>query len=241
MARPWPVRANAFDNKVKKPVTDAIHIRQSTQKKEEQWRIDRQKLLAHYEQLKIRQQQLGTQRHVLEEKNQAARQRIEQKQRQLANIEEMQAEIIPMIQDQIKALGCYLDTDIPYLLDERRKRLERLEEIYADPEVAVSEKFRKAMEALLIEAEYGNTIEVYQETITVDDREMLVHIFRLGRIALYYQTLDQKKCGFFNVAKSSWQPLPAANNRAIQTAMDIGAKRRPAEIVTLPLGRMRVQ
>jgi hypothetical protein len=107
-----------------------------------------------------------------------------------------------------------------------------------DPEVSVSEKFRKAMEALLVEAEYGSTIEVYQQTIAVDDAPSLVNVFRLGRISLFYQTLDQKRCGFYDVAAAAWRPLPTAFNRCLQTAIEIGAKRRPVELLTLPLGRM---
>jgi hypothetical protein len=88
--------------------------------------------------------------------------------------------------------------------------------------------------------EYGNTIEVYQETIVTKDREMLVDIFRLGRIALFFQTLDHKSCGFYNVASAAWQPLPPAYNRMIEAAMEIGAKRRQVELLTLPLGRIQL-
>jgi hypothetical protein len=94
------------------------------------------------------------------------------------------------------------------------------------------------MEALLVEAEYGSTIEVYQQTIDVDGAPSLVNVFRLGRISLFYQTLDQKRCGFYDVAATGWRPLPTAFNRCIQTAIEIGAKRRPVELLTLPLGRM---
>jgi hypothetical protein len=94
------------------------------------------------------------------------------------------------------------------------------------------------MEALLVEAEYGSTIEVYQQTIELDNAPSLVNLFRLGRISLFYQTLDRKQCGFFDVAAADWRPLPAAFNRSIQTAIEIGTKRRPVELLALPLGRM---
>jgi hypothetical protein len=69
---------------------------------------------------------------------------------------------------------------------------------------------------------------------------MLVDIFRLGRVCLLYQSLDHKSCGFYNVAASAWQPLSGAYNRPIAAAMEIGAKRRPAELLTLPLGRIQL-
>jgi hypothetical protein len=107
--------------------------------------------------------------------------------------------------------------------------------------VAISEKYRKVMEALLVEAEYGFTIEAYQETITIDGQPLLADIFRLGRISLFYQSLDRKRCGFYNAAKGVWQSLDTVHNPAIQAALDIAAKRRPVELLSLPVGRMVLQ
>lgn len=229
------------DKQIKEPVAESIRVRQATQKAEELWRDDKQKLVARFEQLELEQQQLATRKTALEEKTVATAARIAAKEKQLADIEAIQSRIVPMIDSLVEALRQHLDDDLPFLPEERRKRLERLEELRHDPDVAVSEKFRKVMEALLVEAEYGNTIEVYQQTISVDGRDMLANIFRLGRISLFFQTLDSKTCGVFDVAASAWQILPATFNKNIQTAMDIGAKRQPVEILTLPLGRMNIQ
>jgi hypothetical protein len=110
--------------------------------------------------------------------------------------------------------------------------------LLADPGVTVSEKFRKTMEALMVEAEYGRTIEVYQETITMDSQPLLATIFRLGRIGLFYQTLDHSRSGMFDVATRTWIPLPPSFDNALEAAIDIGAKRQPVELLSLPLGRM---
>jgi hypothetical protein len=94
------------------------------------------------------------------------------------------------------------------------------------------------MEALFIEAEYGNTIEVYQEKILLADEDMLVNVLRLGRISLFFETLDQQTAGYFDLAENLWRTLPQSANRDIRIAMEIGYKRRPADIVSLPLGRI---
>jgi hypothetical protein len=57
---------------------------------------------------------------------------------------------------------------------------------------------------------------------------------------LFFQTLDHKSCGFYNVASAAWQPLPTDYNRSIGAAMEIGAKRRPVELLTLPLGKIEL-
>lgn len=230
-----------FDRQVQKPVAESIRIRQETQKQEEQWRGDKPKLIARYEQLELEKKRLKTRKLTLEEQTSAAATRIAAKQKQLADIQQIQSRIAPLIESLVEQLRQHLTDDLAFLPEERRLRLERLDELRRDPDAALSEKFRKVMEALLVEAEYGNTIEVYQRTIAVEGRDMLVNIFRLGRIGLFFQTLDLKTCGFFDVAAATWQTLPGSYNRTIQAAMDIGAKRRPAEFLTLPLGRMRVQ
>ena len=143
-----------------------------------------------------------------------------------------------MIDGAIVDLKEHVADDLPFQLAERRSRIEKLRKLRDDPEVTVSEKLRKVLEAMLVETEYGTTVEMYQQSIAVNGKETLVNIFRLGRVVLFYQTFDLKSCGFYNVATSQWDPLPQSYNREIAFAMDIGAKRRPVELLTLPVGRI---
>ena len=232
---------DSFSEQVTQPVHEAVKIRRDTQQQEEQWRDQKQALVARYEQMHSEQKQLQARREALQSENRAARERIVQKEKQLADIEQINARIEPFLQNQVVLLQQQLTEGIPFLFQERAQRVQRLSELMTDPDVAVSEKYRKTMEALLVEAEYGNTIEVYQQTIAIEGREMLVNIFRLGRISLFYQSLDRKHCGFFDVAAAAWKPLPAAHNRTIGSAIDIGAKRKPVELLSLPLGRILAQ
>jgi hypothetical protein len=235
-----PARAgnNDFSTQVKKPVAEAIESRQATQKTEEKWRQDRLKLVAVYEQMQQKQKQMQARKDQLERRIAAAQERIASKEKQLEDIERISTQMTPFLQELVGRLQQLVSGDTPFLAAEREQRIARLAGLMEDPEVSVSEKLRKAMEALLVEAEYGSTIEVYQQTIAVDDGPSLVNVFRLGRINLFYQTLDRKRCGFYDVAAAAWRPLPADFNRPIQTAIEIGSKRRPMELLTLPLGRM---
>ena len=227
-----------LSRQVKKPVREAIDTRQNTQKEKEKWRDQRRKLVAVYEQLQQEQKQLQDRKEDLQHQIIATRDRIALKKKQLEDIEQISTQITPFLQELADRLRQLVSGGMPFLTAERDQRIARLTGFIKNPEMSVSEKFRKAMEALLVEAEYGSTIEVYQQTIELDNAPSLVNLFRLGRISLFYQTLDQKRCGFFDVAAADWRPLPAAFNRSIQTAIEIGTKRRPVELLTLPLGRM---
>jgi vacuolar-type H+-ATPase subunit I/STV1 len=227
-----------LSGQVKKPVREAIDTRQNTQKEEEKWRDERRKHVAVYEQLQQEQKQLQDRKEQLQHQIIATRDRITLKTRQLKDIEQISTQIRPFLQELAGLLRQLVSGGMPFLTAERDQRIARLTEYMEDPEVSDSEKFRKTMEALLVEAEYGSTIDVYQQTIELDDAPSLVNVFRLGRISLFYQTLDLKRCGFYDVAAADWRPLPALFNRSIATAIEIGTKRRPVELLSLPLGRI---
>lgn len=229
---------DAVRDKIEKPVQQAIDTRQATQKAEEAWRQERDERVALLTSLELEQARLEKEQLRLQEDQAARRQRIDAKARQLAASEEIAGQIAPYLEEVLAALRARIVADQPFLTRERRLRVDRMGSLLGDPGVTVSEKFRKTMEALMVEAEYGRTIEVYQDTITVEGQPLLATIFRLGRIALFYQTLDHRHSGMFDVAARAWTPLPSSFDRALRTAIDIAAKRQPVELLNLPLGRM---
>jgi hypothetical protein len=233
--------ANDVSGLVEKPVRKSIEIRQETQNTRTTWQEERQRLMEQYEQLQQTRHQLEIQREGLTKNISSVKERINEKEQQLADIEQISDQIIPFLSELLQSLHQQFQDDMPFLSIERGERLSKLDHLIMDPETPINEKFRKIMEALMVEAEYGQTIEVYQETVTVEGNAMLINVFRLGRIAIFYQSLDGKGCGFYNVATAKWEPLPAKYNHSIQTAMDIGAKRRPIELLSLPIGRMDVK
>jgi hypothetical protein len=226
---------------VEKPVQQAIGIHQAAQKAQEAWRDERQAQVELYEALQQDEARLAAEKDRLVQECAARQERIAEKTRGLAGSQEIARQIEPFLGEIVALLRRRLEADLPFLTAERTRRADSLERLLADPGVTVSEKFRKALEALMVEAEYGGTVEVYQETIEVEGRPLLVNVFRLGRMSLFFQTLDRQQSGSFHVAQGTWTPLPAAFNTALETAIEIGAKRRSVELLRLPLGRMAVQ
>jgi hypothetical protein len=128
--------------------------------------------------------------------------------------------------------------DLPFLAQERTARLVALKQELVRPEVAGAEKLRRLLEALVIEAEYGGSIEVYEEPITVAGEEVHADILRVGRVSVFWRTADGKRVGEFDRATRAWVELPGKYNRNISTAMEMAARMRPIQIVDLPLGRI---
>ncbi|WP_028583901.1 DUF3450 domain-containing protein [Desulfogranum mediterraneum] len=224
--------------RIEQPVAEAIAARQQTQEEEEQWRRLQARLLAQLEGL---QQEVGQLRRVegeLSSQVAAVEARLEQKNQQLRDIAQIQAEMDPFLEQLLARLLSLPGQGLPFLLEEREQRFSRLETTLQDPAISLSERYRKAMEALLIEAEFGLSLETYQQTLPIGGRPLLVDIFRLGRLGLFYLTLDRSACGFFNVATDAWSPLDKGYLRDLETAVAIAAKQRPVELLTMPLGRM---
>ena len=227
--------------RVREPVRESVEIRKQTQKEDEAWQNEKERLIAHYDRLREENARLEKDEAALENDIAATGQRIKKKETELAGIAQLTEGIDPFLHEMMIRIETLVEEGMPFLQKERAQRVERLNEMMADPDMQISEKFRRIMEALLVEAEYGNTIEVYQETIDVSGRFMLVNIFRLGRINLFYQSMDQQQNGYFDIAANQWKTLPKTYNRAISSAIDIGAKRQPVEILNLPLGRMVIK
>ena len=230
--------ANDFSVQVKTPVAEAVKIRQVTQQKADRWEQEKTRLQIEYEELERIQQNLWEERAELDKVVTAGRLAVTELAREIKEIERIENELTPFLEEVYDRLGALLETDLPFLRAERELRLAALRRTLDDPAIAIGEKYRKVMEALTVEAEYGDTIEVYQETIIFQKREVMVHIFRLGRIALFCQSPDRTQSGFFDVAAGSWQELAPNYNQTITAALEMGAKRRPMDILNLPVGKV---
>ena len=113
----------AFNQQVTQPVQDAVAIRQTTQKEQEQWRDDQHKLMALYDKLQSEQSRLLADREAFQENIRSAHKRITEKEKQLADIEQLRTRIEPFLQESAQALSQQLAQDLPFLPEERRQRV----------------------------------------------------------------------------------------------------------------------
>ena len=233
--------AEQFADQVKKPVDESITIRQQAQKDNEKWDAEKSALESEFENLRQAEKGLSEEVRKVSEEVAAKKKRVSALNQQIRSMEKISEELTPFLEKVYAQLEALLQAPPPFLVDERTARLESLRQTLDDSQVALGEKFRKVMEALFIEAEYGNTVETRQEKIRIGQEEVLTTAFRLGAMALFYETIDQQGAGYFDLSQNQWSPLEGGACRDIRVAVEIASKTRPAEIVTLPLGRIVVQ
>lgn len=241
MLFPLPGWCADIVGQVKKPIGNAVDIRQRTQHDSDVWARQKTGMEAEFETLTDTHESLAAAKMQLQEELERYSSRLQALETQQIEMTRLADEIIPFLHGVHDRLDTFVKSDLPFLLDERTARLQRLERLIDDPDYSVGEKYRKTMEALLIEVEYGNTIEVYNDNIPINGESILANVFRLGRISIFFETLDHKTAGVYDPAAGGWKVLPPKYNTDIGKAIEIGMKRRSVELLTLPLGRIAAQ
>jgi len=155
-------------------------------------------------------------------------------QKQLDEIETTAREILPLMQRMLDTLDQFVGLDVPFLLDERRKRVETLKTVMNRADVTISEKYRRILEAYQIEMEYGRTLEAYEGRVGEADEARTLQFLRLGRIALMYQTLDGKETGYWDNEKRDWVVDPHYAH-AFQEGIRVAKKMGAPDLMIVPV------
>lgn len=150
-------------------------------------------------------------------------------------VAESQAPLDGILAGAVSALKQRVESGPPFLLPERRARLDRLEKLLGDPKAEPAEKYRRVVEAYRVELDYAKTMEVYRDLLRTNGEERLVDFLAVGRLALYYQTLDGRESGLWRAGPKQWQRLSGEDNEAISQAIRTARKLEPPQLVPLPL------
>ena len=155
--------------------------------------------------------------------------------RELETLEATRRDIEPLMTQMLQVLERFIALDTPFLAQERKARLAGMQDLLGSTDDSLPDKYRRLLEAYQIEAEYGRSIEAYQAELPGDADGRMVEFLRLGRVALYYLTLDGREAGIWDVTGRRWVVLDPAFNQDIARAMRIARKQLPPDLMPLPL------
>lgn len=156
---------------------------------------------------------------------------------QLKNIESTQRDIVPLMLKMIDTMTQFVDLDLPFLPKERQARVIQLQTLMERADVSIAEKYRRILEAYQVETEYGRTIEAYRDELTVDGSTRTVDFLRIGRVNLYYLTLDGLEAGIWN---NGWQLLPNEYRQTISQGLKVAKKQLPPDLLVLPVNATEI-
>jgi len=149
----------------------------------------------------------------------------------------IERQVLPLMARMIDTLSSFVALDIPFLPEERSNRIADLKSMLTRADVAVTEKFRRVLEAYQVEVEYGRTIEAYSGLLTLDGQDRDVDFLRIGRVALVYQTRDGKQLGMWDQASGDWQPLPAEYRTQISKGLRVARKQITPDLIVVPVAQ----
>lgn len=149
---------------------------------------------------------------------------------EISSIERTSIDILPLMQNMLASLQKFVSMDMPFLLDERRTRLQKLNDMMPRADVTVSEKYRRIVEAYQIEMDYGRTIEAYTEDIN----GKRVDVLRVGRVAMLYQTPDAKETAYWDLQKGQWVVDNHYKN-GVRDGLKIARKQTSPDLLSVPV------
>lgn len=155
--------------------------------------------------------------------------------KQILEIETTNKEVVPLMLKMLDSLESFVALDVPFLKEERQRRVDSLREMMDRADVSTSEKYRRVLEAFQVENEYGRSIEAYSETINTDGENRTVDFLRIGRVALIYQTLDGREARLWDQGQKDWVELPGRYRSAINDGLRIARRQAAPDILTLPI------
>jgi len=123
--------------------------------------------------------------------------------KQIEGIDVTRRKIMPLMGKMIDVLEKFIEEDLPFLPKERSDRISRLRRDMKRSDITVSAKYIQILEAYRIEMQYGRTMEAYQGNIG----KKKVNFLKIGRVGLYYMTLDAREYGVWDTKKGSWLAL----------------------------------
>ncbi len=160
--------------------------------------------------------------------------------RQLQEFALIERGIVPLMLESIETLDRFIDLDVPFLLEERKDRVNRLRVIMNESDITVSEKFRQIMDAYQIETSLGSDIEAYTGFLEIDGENRQVDFLRIGRTSLTYQTPDQNETGFWNKQTQQWEDLPRKYTDYVKEGLRIAKKQITPDLIQLPVEAPKV-
>ncbi len=152
---------------------------------------------------------------------------------EIASVDDTEKGIAPLMQQMVDTLDQFVKLDLPFLQEERAKRVQKLRTNLQRADITTAEKYRQILEAYTVEMDYGTSIEAYQAKLEGEERT--VDFLRWGRTALMYQTLDGNDSYVWDNDARSWQKLGDEYRTAITQGLRMARNQAGKDLLNLPI------
>lgn len=164
----------------------------------------------------------------------AQKARIASLQQQVSQARITRQRILPLMRSMADALEQFVVLDLPFHQEQRVTAILQLKQRLNRPDLSVAMRFRLLLEAYQIEQDYSQSVEAWRAPLHNGAESLSVEYLRLGRTALYYQTLDRQKSARWDIESQQWSALPPEHNRTLALAFRVARSQVAPELMELP-------
>lgn len=236
-----PCMAESTYRQVHDKNVQAVKSYQKAQKLEDNWAEEKSEMELEINNLESQIKSLRRKKKLLKLKVDSQLANKLEAEREIAETNRIVNGLQLFLESVIEQIEKNIQRGLPFLAKERSERIREVKAAMLHPNTSLAEKCRRVMEILKIETDYGNTAEVYQEIISIEEinsNTTSVDILRVGGLSLFWRTPDGKYAGHWNHADKKWELIGGSYVREINDAADMVLKHRSIELVKLPIGRL---
>lgn len=154
--------------------------------------------------------------------------------KQLGTVESIKQGMVPMMLNMTAAIEDSIKADVPFQVEERLARVERVKAVLADPQVSPAEQYRQVLNAFKVEVSYGQGIDSYEGAHPTKPGNVVNYV-RFGRVALVYITKDESEIARYNMETKSWDQLDTGKALEMRQAIRIAKGEAAPEMVSVPV------
>jgi len=220
----------------KKSLDRALQKQIDIQKQVRSWSQEKRSLVSEILSLKVQLDWYGYQNEKYEAYIQRRRQAIVELRRSKQEMKTLRMQLEPYLEQVIADLESFIAEDMTFLSRERQERIASLKRAMNDYHLSMSEKLRRVLEGLQVEARYGQSTGVTTRSLEIEGQTMQVQVLRLGRVARFYRSLDGEYVGRWSRQSESWEPLSQEWSRSLKKAADMVEQEQAVDLVDLPIG-----
>jgi hypothetical protein len=207
----------------------------ASQEKIDQVSRETRDLLEEYRKLEEGSEYQAAYTRELQELEGTQLQQLEELREQIVQARITRQRIVPLMRSMADALEKFVVLDLPFQQEDRINAVLQLKQRLSQPDLSVAAKFRLLLEAYQLEQNYGSTLEAWRGPLTLSDRELSVEFLRVGRVALYFQSLDGETSGYWDREADDWIELDTRYNRDLLQALRVARNVLAPQLLQLPL------
>ena len=151
------------------------------------------------------------------------------------NVSGLQKAMQPLMESMLARLGDLVRADLPFLLEDRLGRVDRLGKAMENPDISAAQRYRLIVEAYQIENEYGRTLGAYKGSIDVNGEEITGEFLRIGRVALIFKTSDDSMLKIYDNDQRAYVDLNKSFLPDVRLGMRMAKEQTAPGLLPIPV------